>query len=89
MQGNRDYKLLLSEYIKKQVVILGPSVALAKVKKTQGLSIGNDGVVKGISGDAPEVGNKLVAEFVLLEGEIAKSMYTALLEKYPERAGAD
>lgn len=89
MQDNRDYKSLLCEYIKKQIVILGPTVALSKAKKIQGLNVGNDGVVKAISGDSEEIGNKLVGEFVVLEGEIAKSLFLLLLEKYPESAGAN
>ena len=36
MQPNTDYKKLLSEVIQKQMVILGPSIALAKARNVQG-----------------------------------------------------
>lgn len=79
MQANQDYKKLLTEVIKKQIVILGPDITLAKARNVAGLVIADDGTVTDISGSPQEITQQLVNQFVQLSGEIVKKTMEPLL----------
>lgn len=78
-QGQQDYKQLLSEVIKKQIVILGPDITLAKARNVPGLVVADDGTVTDISGVPQEITQKLIDQFVQLSGEIVKKTMEPLL----------
>ena len=78
-----DYKKLLTEIIQKQVVILGPDIAILKAKNVKGLEMENDGTVKTINGNPAEVLQALINEYVALSGLIVKKTMEPLLAKYP------
>ena len=79
---------MISEYIKKQMVILGPSVAIAKARKVDQLKVNGDGVVKSVGGDVQQVLNRLVGEYETLEGELANSALLSLQEEhFPKEEG--
>jgi hypothetical protein len=80
---NTDYKQMLTEIIKKQVVILGPQIAILKARNVSGLSVGDDGVVTNVSGPEQIVLQKLIDEYVALSGEIVKNAVNSIFEKYP------
>ena len=75
----QDYKQLLTQVIKKQLAILGPSIALAKARAVQGLVIADDGTVTDISGNPQEITQKLIDQFVALSGEIVRKTMEPLL----------
>lgn len=75
----QDYKQLLSEVIKKQIVILGPDITLAKARNVQGLIVADDGTVTDISGEPQQITQKLIDQFVQLSGEIVKKTMEPLL----------
>jgi len=79
MNGQQDYKQLLSEVIKKQIVILGPDITLLKARNVPGLVVADDGTVTDISGDSQQITQKLVDQFVQLSGEIVKKTMEPLL----------
>lgn len=79
MQPNQDYKQLLSDVIKKQIVILGPDITLAKARNVPGLVVATDGTVTDISGIPQEITQKLIDQFVQLSGEIVKKTMEPLL----------
>lgn len=79
-----QYKTILTDLIKKQIVILGPSVALGTAKKVAGLQVGDDGTVTEISGDAHTVLSNLAQAYMSLSGQIAQNTLSSILEKYPE-----
>ncbi len=81
--GIEDYQNLLSEIIKKQIVILGPDIALVKARNVAGLEVADDGSVTKISGDPKEALQKLIDEYVSLSGLIVKKTMEPLLQKYP------
>ncbi len=83
MSDDSDYKNLLSDLIKKQMVMLGPSVALSKARKVTSLTVDDSGEVSAISGDPQEALKALAGEYMALSGQIAQMTLDSLLEKYP------
>lgn len=84
MTQNEDYQALFSDLIKKQMVMLGPSVAVSKARKISSLTVAEDGSVTAVSGDAQAALKQLASEYMSLSGQIAQTTLTSLLEKYPE-----
>ena len=82
-ENNVDFRQLLTDIIKKQVVILGPDIALLKARNVKGMTVSDDGSVTAISGDPRAVLQSLVDEYVALSGLIVKKAMEPLLMKYP------
>lgn len=80
---NTDYKQMLSEIIKKQIVILGPQIAIIKARGVPGLKVSDDGQVLEVSNPEQEVLQKLIDEYVALSGEIVKNAVNSIFAKYP------
>lgn len=78
-----SYKKMLSDLIKKQMVMLGPNIALDKARKVPGLTVSDDGEVTNISGDPKLVLKGVANEYMTLSGQIAQMTLNTLLEKYP------
>lgn len=74
-----DYQKLLTEVIKKQIVILGPDITLVKARNVPGLTVADDGTVTAISGDPQLLTQKLVEQFMELSGLIVKKTMEPLL----------
>ena len=77
--GNTDYKQLLTEVIKKQMVVLGPNITLAKARNVSGLTVSDDGSVTELRGDPQELIQALIDQFVQLSGLIVKKTMEPLL----------
>ncbi|OGD67068.1 hypothetical protein A2442_00380 [Candidatus Campbellbacteria bacterium RIFOXYC2_FULL_35_25] len=84
MEDNEKYKVLLTEIIKKQIVILGPDISVLKARNISELSVEDDGTVTGIAGDPKEILQKLIDEYVSLSGLIVKNIVGIIMTKYPE-----
>jgi len=82
---NTDYKTLITELIKKQIVVLGPYITLAKARNVKGLAIDDNGTVTQISGNPQEIIQNLIDQFVQLSGLIVKKTMEPLLAGYPEK----
>jgi hypothetical protein len=80
---NPDYKKLLTEVIQKQMVILGPTITLAKARNVKGLTIADDGTVTAMEGQPQELIQGLIDQFVQLSGLIVKKTMEPLLSIYP------
>lgn len=80
-----QYKLVMSEIIAKQIVILGPDVAVLRARKVPEISLSEDweGKVLDIKGDPDEVLNKLIDTYVELSGEIVTNALGTIFTKYP------
>ena len=85
MEGvsKEEYQKILSEIIKKQIVILGPQIAVLKARNVPGLKVGDDGTVTEIFGLEQEILQKLIDEYVALSGEIVKNAVNSIFKKYP------
>ncbi|MBI3232265.1 MAG: hypothetical protein HYZ51_04265 [Candidatus Doudnabacteria bacterium] len=83
MPDHEEYKQMLSDLIQKQMVVLGPNIALDKAKKIPGLKIADDGQVLDISGDPQMILKGVANEYMQLSGQIAQMTLNTLVEKYP------
>lgn len=84
MQQDQDYKKLLTDVIKKQMIILGPAITLAKARNVKGLTVADDGTVTDIQGHPQELIQSLIDQFVQLSGLIVKKTMEPLLSVYPD-----
>jgi hypothetical protein len=83
-QNGSDYKKLLTEVIQKQMVILGPSITLAKARNVKGLTVADDGTVVNMEGQPQTLIQGLIDQFVQLSGLIVKKTMEPLLSAYPD-----
>ncbi len=74
-----DYKELISQVLKKQLVILGPTITLLKARKVSGLTIHDDGTVTQITGSPEQIIDNLITEFSELSEPIVKKTMAPLL----------
>lgn len=81
---NTDYKKLLTDVIKKQIVILGPSITIAKARNVKGMTVADDGTVTEISGSPQEIIQSLIDQFIQLSGLIVRKTMEPLLANYPD-----
>ena len=51
MPDNQQYEKMLTDLIQKQMVVLGPNIALDKARKITGLTVADDGTVSNVQGD--------------------------------------
>lgn len=86
MIKTEDKKALVSEYIKRLMVALGPAVALAKAKNMPQIDIDNDGIVHSLNGDFDEVLHRLAGEYEVLMGESAYDILLRLQDKDSNKA---
>lgn len=87
MPDQDEYKKMLTDLIQKQMVVLGPNIALDKARKIPGLKISDDGSVLEVSGDSQMVLKGVANEYMTLSGQIAQMTLNSLLEKYPQVKG--
>lgn len=78
-----DYKQMLTEIIKKQIIILGPQIAVLKARNVLGIKVSDDGTVTEISGPEQVILQNLIDEYVALSGEIVKNAVNSIFQKYP------
>ncbi len=78
-QSEKDYMNLLSEVIKKQIIILGPGITLTKARNVPGLTVADDGTVTAIQGSPQDLTQKLIEQFMELSGMIVKKTMEPLL----------
>ncbi len=84
MPEQGDYKKMLTDLIQKQMVVLGPNIALDKARKVPGLKVTDDGSVLDMDGDPQMVLKGVANEYMTLSGQIAQMTLNSLLEKYPQ-----
>jgi hypothetical protein len=87
MSDSEEYKKMLTDLIQKQMVVLGPKIALDKAKKIAGLKVNDDGTVLDMDGDPQMVLKGVANEYMALSGQIAQMTLNTLLEKYPTVKG--
>lgn len=83
MNEKEQYLALMSEIISKQSDILGPDIAVLKARNVNKLTIADDGSVTDFKGNANEILQELVNQYVELSGLIVKNALGSIFEKYP------
>ena len=79
LQSLEDYNALLTELIKKQILILGADITLATVKNVPGLEVDGWGTVTKVTGDPQVVLQNLINQFVELSGLIVKKTLESIM----------
>jgi hypothetical protein len=87
MPDQDEYKQMLTDLIQKQMVVLGPNIALDKARKIAGIKVTDDGTVLDMDGDPQMVLKGVANEYMALSGQIAQMTLNSLLEKYPQVKG--
>lgn len=77
--SSQDYQKLFTDVIKKQIILLGPDITLAKARNVKGLMVSDDGTVTAINGNPQEMIQALIDQFVQLSGLIVKKTMEPLL----------
>lgn len=80
---NNQYQQILTDLIKKQIVMLGPNVALATARKVTGLTVADDGTVNGLNGDPQVILSAVAKQYMALSGAIAQMTLESIIAKYP------
>lgn len=83
MEGNADYKRVMTEVISKQSVILGPEIAIMRAKSVQGLVLTPSGEVVDVSGNPKEVLKQLIERYAELSGQVVRATLMPIFKKYP------
>lgn len=83
MSDMEDYRQLMSDLVKKQMVMLGPNLVLSKARKVKGITVADDGTVQLLEGDYQLALRELVNAFMNLSGQIAQMTLNTLLLRYP------
>ena len=83
----KAYEEIAGAIIQKQVLVLGKLIALERARKAQGLTLGDDGVVQEIIGNAIDVLENLIDQYRELLGpaaiSFAKDAALATIKKNP------
>lgn len=83
-----NYQQLLTDTLQKQIIILGPSITLAKARHVQGLHITDDGRVSSIEGNPQEISIKLLEQFrelsPLMVKKTMRPLLNAIISSYPK-----
>jgi hypothetical protein len=87
MPDQTEYRKMLTDLIQKQMVVLGPNIALDKARKVPGVKVQDDGTVLDMDGDPQMVLKGVANEYMNLSGQIAQMTLNSLLEKYPQVKG--
>lgn len=83
-QNEADNKKLFTELIKKQIVILGPDITIAKVRNVKGIEVNQDGEVTRLEGDPQMLLQEVIGQFVELSGLIVKKTMESILSAHPQ-----
>lgn len=83
MPTTAEYKQLINEIIKKQILVLGPDIALVRARQIAGLTVDGRGTVLKITAPEQEVLQQLIDKYIELSGEIVKNILNPVFAKYP------
>lgn len=79
-----DYKQVISEVIRKQMIILGPDITLSRARNVKGLKVDDSGKVLELSGPPQKLIEELINQFVQLSGLIVQKTMEPILANYPQ-----
>ncbi len=80
----KEYKDLMTEIVQKQIVILGPDIAVLKARNVKDLTVQDDGTVTSVAGEPQEALQHLIDEYIALSGLIVKNILGPVFAKYPK-----
>ncbi|MBI1755397.1 hypothetical protein HY250_01125 [Candidatus Azambacteria bacterium] len=74
-----EYKKIISELVKRQMEIMGPSAALSIARKTPSVKIADNGQVTDISGDQKTALELVANSYIAFSGEISRIILKSVL----------
>ncbi len=77
---DKDYQALLTHIIKDQIIILGPDITLARIRKVTGITVADDGTVTSLPTNPPKVIQDIISEFVTLSPFLTQKMIATLYD---------
>lgn len=80
------YKQLISEFIRQQMVVMGPDLAISIANRASGLEVDHKGAVTNITGDPTLVLRNLMSEFLKLSPSLSPYFVSMIFSKYPDIA---
>jgi len=81
--SDQEYKKLLTDVIQRQIMLLGPTIAVTKARQVPGIIVADDGTVVSFTGDPQQLIQQLIEQFVELSGLIVRKTMEPLLGNYP------
>ncbi|KKR79961.1 MAG: hypothetical protein UU73_C0006G0034 [Candidatus Daviesbacteria bacterium GW2011_GWA1_41_61] len=84
METQDQYCHIITDLIKKQMVMLGPNVALGQVRRVEGLKVSDEGVVVELTGDPQAVLSAVARQYMALSGAIAQMTLESVIAQYPD-----
>lgn len=73
------YQKLLTDAIRKQMIVLGPQITLIKVRNVEGLTVTDDGNVATIANSPEDVVTRFLGEFRDLSSPLVKKTMQPLI----------
>ncbi len=80
------YKQFISEFVRQQMTVLGPQIAVSTANRTEGLQVDPRGSVVVIEGDAALVLKDLLSEFSKLTPQLTPYFVEGFFNKFPDIA---
>ena len=79
-----DYKKAMSDIIKRQMEIVGPTVALSVAQKVSSVKLSPAGDVLEIIGDPKSALEQVAEAYIAFSGEISKMILKSVMKAYPD-----
>lgn len=80
------YKKFITEFVRQQMIVLGPNLAVDTANRAEGVEVNNKGQVIEIVGDYNQVLHLVVQEFLKLSPQLTNFSIHTLFAKYPDIA---
>ena len=84
-----NYQNVLSEFIHRQTIILGPHITSAKLSHVKGITIDPKGYLKKIHGDPEKILEEVVAQFKPLSRFLVKDTLEKILSQHQSLTSFD
>lgn len=78
LPNNKNYQTLLTQIIKDQMIILGPDITLARLRKVPEISVSEDGTVTSLPTNPQKVIQDMINEFVTISPFLTQKMIATL-----------
>ncbi len=80
------YKQFISEFVRQQITVLGPQIAVSTANRTEGLQVDHRGSVTELQGDPLLVLKGMLNEFNKLMPQLTSYFVQGFFTKYPDIA---
>ncbi len=86
MVGIQFYKKFITEFVREQMIVLGPNLAVDTANLVPGLQVNDKGQVTDITPEGNQILHLLVQEFTKLSPQLTNYSVHTLFSRYPDIA---